>query len=125
METIGERIVKPILKSGGGLLGYEAPPKKRVSIVEANNVVEETYSCEDYDRTREMPSDSTVKFMNAMNVLRIIQPTTHSPSSVTSEMVLTEGSYRSSSFQHQEESSKGNQFRVGEWADMFLTMGAC
>lgn len=144
METIDEQIIKPILKrtasitSPNGFLGELLPlrsrpptaPKKHVCINEASNDVGLTYSPWEYDRSKLQPSEATLRFIQMKNSLRqgynqINQcqaPLVADGSEM--DLVLTEQSFSSSQWDMIGSSANvSSEFRVGEWADMFLSMG--
>ena len=151
METIDEQIIKPILKHRASLSGQfgflgemkaltsrpPTAPKKHVCIHEENNEVGLTYSSWEYDRTKLEPSTSTIQLIKVQNALRQ-QPVWGRSNPVPIEagptnaqyqemdLVLTEQSFSRAQWDFigsAASSSPTSEFRVGEWADMFLSMG--
>lgn len=149
METIDEQIIKPILKRTAsysnqhGFLGELKPmssrppvvPKKSVCIQEDQNHVGFTYSPWEYDRSMLELSVGTLQLIKVQNACKQAvaqtRPVNHSNDMLLQDidkdmdMVLTEQSFSRGQWELIGSAKAGspNDFKVGEWADMFLAMG--
>lgn len=145
METIDEQVIKPILKrtvSMTGQLGFlgelqalgrrpPIAPKKHVCIQEEYNDVGITYSASEYDRSKQEPSTATIQYMRLQHAVRAAHARPYATPPIPIErnnsdmdLVLTENSFSRNQWEMiVSPSSVTGDFRVGEWADMFLSMG--
>ena len=151
MEVIDDHNIKPILKHSTsqneqyyGFLGElkvsnGLPPiiktKKQVVIMEENNDIGLTYSQYEYDRKTPAPSLGTQFLINTQNALKAekenqkwteLENQYTCNSNASNDLVLTEHALYvnklCTSWMGGIHNNSPNDFKVGEWADMFLCM---